>query len=73
MYKSGSTKTTQIDYVNSNNQINCGTRGKKGNDNNQVSYKLECQECKYTYGANGSDIFQRKCPHCQNGNDGIPY
>lgn len=33
-----------------------------GNDHNQVVYLLRCRDCGNRYGANGSDIFQRKCP-----------
>jgi len=38
-------------------------------------HKLECLEnqCGHEYGANGSDIFQRKCPKCQGGKPGIEY
>lgn len=73
MWKSGSTETTTIGYVNRNNQVVLGTRGIKGTDHGQLSYKLRCQNsgCGYEYGANGTDIFQRKCPKCQNGNPGI--
>ena len=73
MFRNGNTKTTQIGYINSNSQINLGTRGIEGNDNNQFSYKLECQKCNFTYGSNGTDVFQRKCPNCQNGTEGILY
>lgn len=72
---SGTTKTTQIGYVNKNRQKNCGTRGQPGNDHNQKSYKMECQvqDCRHIYGANGTDIFERKCPRCQGGEEGIEY
>ena len=75
MWKSGSTSTTQIGYLNRNNQLVHGTRGIKGNDHCQYSYKLECKntECGYIYGSNGTDIFQRKCPNCQDGNSGIEF
>jgi len=75
MWKNGSTKTTQIGYVNRNNQKNIGTRGVKGTDHGQSAYKLACLEnsCGHEYGANGTDIFQRKCPRCQGGNEGIEY
>lgn len=73
MWKSGSTDTTEIGFVNRNNQKNHGTRGVIGTDHGQVSYKLEClnKKCGYVYGANGTDIFQRKCPKCQLGKDGV--
>ena len=67
MWKSGNSKATEIGYINRNNQKVLGTRGVRGNDHGQYSYNIERQNggCRYTYGANGSDIFQRKCPKCQ--------
>ena len=75
MFISGKTKTTTTGYINKNNQKVQGTRGVKGTDHHQLSYKLECLEknCGHLYGANGSDIFQRKCPKCQGGKPGIEY
>ena len=75
MWKSGTTETTTIGYINRNNQIVHGTVGIKGNDHGQLSYMLEClmKGCGHKYGANGTDIFQRKCPKCQGGKEGIPY
>ncbi|MFC5077106.1 hypothetical protein VTH8203_02389 [Vibrio thalassae] len=75
MFKNGTSKTTQIGYVNRNNQKNHGTRGIVGNDHNQVSYKLECMmaDCGEVYGSNGTDVFQRKCPTCQGGKPGIGF
>jgi len=75
MWKSGTTETTTIGYVNRNKQNVYGTRGVKGTDHRQLSYKLKClvEGCGYEYGANGTDIFQRKCPQCQGGNPGIEY
>ena len=73
MLKNGSTKTTQIGYENRNNQLVLGTNGVKGTDHCQLSYKLKCQLCNSEYGANGTDIFQRKCPNCQGGKEGINY
>ena len=29
----------------------------------------KCQKCGHEYHANGSDIFQKKCPNCQGGID----
>ena len=72
-FRAGSTKTTRIGYENPNRQRVHGTRGIAGNDHGQVSYKLECLDCGHCYGANGTDIFQRKCPDCQGGRPGIEY
>jgi len=75
MLKSGATKTTSIDYINRNNQKVLGTNGREGTDHNQLSYKLKCLNvsCGYVYGANGSDLFQRKCPRCQGGRPSIEF
>ncbi|WP_448566430.1 DUF1353 domain-containing protein [Thalassotalea ganghwensis] len=72
-FVSGTTKTTQIDYTNANQQKVHGTRHVEGTDNNQVAYKLECLACGEVYGANGSEIYRRKCPKCQGGKPGITY
>jgi hypothetical protein len=34
---------------------------------------MECLEsgCSHVYGANGTDVFHRKCPSCQMGAPGI--
>ncbi len=78
-YRSGTSKTTQIGYINKHQQKVHGSKGVKGNDHGQSSYKVECLRtlnsppCGYVYGANGSDLFQRKCPKCQNGRLGIPF
>ena len=75
LWKSGSTKTTKIGFINRNNQRNNGTRGVTGTDYGQVAYKMSCLNhgCNHVYGANGTDVFQRKCPNCQGGNPGINF
>lgn len=73
MWRNGNTKTTQIGYINRNDQENSGHRGNKGTDHCQMAYKLRCRKCGHEYGANGTDIFQRKCPNCQGGLPGIDY
>ena len=73
MWKSGQGKTTQIGCVNRNRQQVMGTRGVAGTDHCQYAYKTLCQDCGFEYGANGSDLFLRKCPRCQGGASGIDY
>jgi hypothetical protein len=75
MWKSGKSETTQIGYINRNKQKVLGTRNIADNDHFQYSYKIECQNygCGHEYGSNGTDIFQRKCPKCQKGQEGIEY
>ena len=75
MWNNDTTETTQIGYINRNNQEILGTHGKKGNDHGQYAYKDQCLEnnCDFEYSANGSDLFQRKCPNCQGDKPGIDY
>jgi len=71
----GATETTQVGYINRNNQRCGGHRGIAGTDHAQFAYRMECLEpgCGLIYGANGTDVFQRKCPKCQGGSVGIPF
>jgi len=72
-FRNGTTLTTQIGFVNANRQECRGTRGVSGNDHGQVSYQLACGDCGHVYGANGTDVFQRRCPNCQGGQPGIEF
>ncbi len=60
-------KTTTIGYINKNNQKNIEKTNLPGNHYNQKLYRMECQICKIKYFANGSDIWEKKCPVCQGG------
>ena len=60
-------KSTEQGYVNKRNQRNNGCTYSHGTDFNQKFYSMECLACGYKYQANGSDIWQRKCPKCQGG------
>ncbi|OGO81434.1 MAG: hypothetical protein A2Y21_07155 [Clostridiales bacterium GWC2_40_7] len=60
-------KTTAVGYTNRNHQKNLGCTGKSGTDHMQCFYQMECLKCCHKYLANGSDIFQRKCPRGQGG------
>ena len=65
--------TTRLGYVNRNGQTNIRATDLPGNDHLQRIYVLSCGRCGHEYGANGSDIFQRKRPHCQGGAPGLRY
>ncbi len=65
--------TTEPGFINRNCQVVVRGTPLPGNDHNQKIYVLQCLHCQYEYGANGSDIFQRKCPKCQNGRPGLSY
>ena len=64
--------TTNIGYENPNGQVVVRDTGKLGTDQYQRVYELRCKHCGQTYGANGSDIHERKCPKCQGGRPGLP-
>ena len=74
-FESGGTATTRIGYTNRNRQRCGGHRGVAGNDHGQRSYRMEYlfRECGHVYGANGTDVFQRRCPNHQGGVAGIPF
>lgn len=62
--------TTRPGYINRNGQQVLRATDIPGTDHNQRVYLLVCTKCRTEYGANGSDIFQRKCPACQGGSAG---
>jgi hypothetical protein len=64
-------KSTQPGYTNSNGQTVLRATGRPGTDHGQFVHELQCGECDETYGANGSDIWLRKCPKCQGGRPGL--
>jgi hypothetical protein len=63
--------TTEPGYRNRNGQVVVRATDLAGTDHHQYVYMLRCGRCGYEYGANGSDIFQRKCPDCQGGALGL--
>jgi PHP family Zn ribbon phosphoesterase len=63
--------TTKPGYVNKNGQVVIYDTGKFGTDHLQYVYKLGCSRCGEIYGANGADIFERKCPKCGGGEPGL--
>lgn len=69
----GAGATTKPDYQNRNRQVVLRATDNRGNDHGQYVYVLRCERegCGTEYGANGSDIFQRKCPACQGGRPGL--
>ncbi|MDT1063426.1 hypothetical protein RM190_16250 [Paracoccus sp. CPCC 101403] len=64
-------ETTRTGYLNRNGQEVIQRRDLPGNDHNQKVYVLRCRQCAAVYGANGSDIFQRRCPKCGGGSKGL--
>ena len=70
---SGGAGTTMPGYRNRNDQVVTRRTNLPGNDHNQRVYVLRCARCRSQYGANGSDIWQRKCPNCGGGQPGLRY
>jgi hypothetical protein len=71
--RKSSAKTTMPGYMNKNKQEVLRDTSQPGNDHNQLVYVLRCGLCAGAYGANGSDICQRRCPYCQDGANGLNY
>ena len=65
--------TTEPGFRNRNGQVVVKRTDIPGNDHNQYVYVLECSICGQRYGANGSDIWQRKCPACGGGLPGLNF
>jgi hypothetical protein len=63
--------STEPGYVNRNGQLVVRRTNLPGTDHLQRVYELRCRRCDHRYGANGSDIFQRQCPSCQDGAPGL--
>lgn len=57
-------KTTDVGYINQNNQKNLGYRGISQTHYNQKFFEMECLDCGHKYMANGCDVWLRKCPVC---------
>jgi hypothetical protein len=72
-WKNGEGESVKIGFVNKNGQICTGHRGTRGIDHLQRAYRVECGLCGHVYGANGSDMHERRCPKCQSGVTGIDY
>lgn len=72
-WQSGDGPSVQIGFVNDNGQRCCGHRGVSGTDHLQKAYKVECTRCGYVYGANGSDMHERRCPVSDEDKPGIPF
>ena len=72
-FRSGNGPTVQIGYTNPNDQECRGHLGAEGNDHLQIAYKVECRRCGFVYGANGSDMHDRRCPNCDEGAPGIQF
>lgn len=65
--------STSPGFTNANGQTVVRATGMAGTDHGQSVYELRCDRCGQTYGANGSDIWLRKCPACQGGQAGPAY
>ena len=57
-------KSTDVGYINKNNQKNLGYRGISETHVSAKSYEMECLDCGHKYLANGCDIWLRKCTAC---------
>ena len=63
--------TTAIGFVSHRDQEVISATALRGTDHNARVYELKCRRCGHHYGANGTDIHDRKCPQCQSGRPGL--
>lgn len=63
-------KTTDVGYVNKNEQENLGVIPDRSGDSNQKLYHVKCRKCGHEYGVNGCDLHERKCPKHGGGRSG---
>jgi len=66
-------KTTEPGHKSKNEQVVVRNTDKPGNDHNQIAHVLRCIRCQNEYGANRSDIWQRRCPTCHGGAKGLSF
>src|SRR4051812_34627967 len=71
--QSSSERTTDVGYVNLNEQVVVRATDLQGNLPGQRVYVLKCVRCGAQYGANGGDIHLRRCPSCMGGQPGLPF
>jgi hypothetical protein len=64
-------RTTDVGYKNRNGQVVIRATNEKGTDFNSYIYVLRCTTCGHEYGANGTDIWQRRCPKHDAGKTGL--
>lgn len=68
-----SERTTDIGYENLNEQSVVRRTDLPGSLSGQKVYVLNCSRCGVHYGANGSDIYLRRCPDCMGGPPGLAF
>lgn len=56
-----SSSNTTPGYVNPNNQRVVRATGDQGTDNNQKVIEMECLDCGFHHGTNGTNCHQCKC------------
>ena len=71
--KPNNSESSEQRQINRNGQRDLGRSDSplKGTDHCQYVHIMQCTKCGNVYGANGSDVFQRKCPQCQSGRPGL--
>jgi hypothetical protein len=62
---------TTIGYRNREGQEVLRKTDRVGSTPDQRVFVLRCSVCGYEYGSNGSDIYNRLCPNCQEGPAGL--
>ena len=66
-------RTTRVGYRNDRRQEVLRKTNLAGTLPDQRVYVLRCGDCGHSYGANGCEIHDRRCPHCQSGPPGLSF
>jgi hypothetical protein len=65
-------RVTSIGYRNREGQLVIRKTEREGSAQGQRVFILHCTVCDHEYGADGCDIYDRRCPTCQDGPPGLP-
>ena len=71
--RTASERTTDVGYENLNEQTVVRQTDLHGNLPGEKVYVLQCGRCGSEYGANGCDIYVRRCPACMGGQPGLAF
>ena len=63
---------SEVGEINKRGQKLLAKTDKPGNLKNAHLWIVQCVRCSHIYGVNGEDFWQRRCPLCDSGADGLP-
>jgi Zn finger protein HypA/HybF involved in hydrogenase expression len=58
-------------YINKNRQRVISVSEEHAQIHNTWPWLMVCEDCGHKYATNGGDVFQKLCPKCQGGEEGL--